>query len=86
MTYKPEGKSWITSKRFTVDFTSVYLRGINQRLPICGEHVVYAVVGHKHIRICLPISNIKFRMTRGEWDECINSNRPCLRLLKETTQ
>ena len=65
---KPKGKTWRTAKAFNVDFTSIYLRKINQRLPVSGGRLVWAVVGRKHVRICLPVSNTKFRMRRSEWD------------------
>lgn len=65
---KPHGKSWRTAKAYDVDFTSIYLRGINQRLPVSGGRMVWAVVGRKHVRICTPVTNIKFRMRRSEWD------------------
>ena len=65
---KPQGKTWRTAKAFSVDFTSIYLRKINQRLPVSGGRIVWAVVGRKHVRICLPVCNTKFRMRRSEWD------------------
>lgn len=67
-TTKPKGKTWRTAKAFSVDFTSIYLRGINKRLPVSGGRIVWAVVGYKHVRICLPVCNTKFRMKRAEWD------------------
>jgi len=30
--------------------------------------LVWAVVGRKWVRICIPIELIKFRMRRDEWD------------------
>ena len=65
---KPKAQSWRTAKPFSVDFTSIYLRKINQRLPISGGRICWAVVGRKHVRICLPVCNTRFRMTREQWD------------------
>ena len=65
---KPKGKTWRTAKAFSVDFTSIYLRGIAKNLPVSGGRIVWAVVGHKHVRICLPVCNTKFRMRRSDWD------------------
>lgn len=66
---KPHGKTWRTAKLFAVDFTSVYLRKIHQGLPVSGERMVWAIAGHKHVRICTPITNLKFRMRRDQWDQ-----------------
>ena len=66
---KPTGKSWRTAQAYDVDFSSIYLRGINQRLPVSGGRMVWAVVGRKPVRICTPITHIKFRMHRNEWDQ-----------------
>ena len=29
---------------------------------------MWAVVGRKHVSICLPVCNTRFRMTRDQWD------------------
>ncbi len=65
---KPKAKSWRTAKAFSVDFTTIYLRKINQRLPVSGGRICWAVVGRKHVRICLPVCNTRVRMTRDRWD------------------
>ena len=36
---KPKAKSWRTAKPFSVDFTTIYLRKINQRLPVSGGRI-----------------------------------------------
>jgi hypothetical protein len=36
--------------------------------PRCGTRLVWAVVGRKWVRVCIPIELIKFRMSRNEWD------------------
>ena len=38
---KPKVKSWRTAKAFSVDFTTIYMRKINQRLPISGGRYIY---------------------------------------------
>ena len=67
-TPRPPEATWRTAKLFYADLTTCYLRGINQRLPIAGGRLVWAVVGHKWVRVCTPITNIKWRMRRSEWD------------------
>ena len=65
---KPKGKilAHRASVLFSVDFTTIYLRKINQRLPVSGGRICWAVVGRKHIRICLPVCNTRFRITRDQ--------------------
>ena len=65
---KPKAKSWRTAGAYWVDFTSIYMRKINQRLPVSGGRICWVVVGRKHVRICLPVCNTRFRMTRDQWD------------------
>ena len=40
----------------------------NVKWPRSGTRLVWAVVGRKWVRICIPIELIKFRMRRDEWD------------------
>ena len=65
---KPVEATWRTAKLHTVDFTSIYMRQICKSLPVGGERIVWAVVGRKWVRLCTPITNIKWRMKRSEWD------------------
>ena len=65
---KPKAKSWRNAQAFSVDFTTIYMRKINQRLPVSGGRICWAVVGRKRVRICLPVCNTRFRMTRDQWD------------------
>ena len=65
---KPRAKSWRTAKAFSVDFTTIYLRKINQRLTVSAARIGWVVVGRKRVRICLPVWNTRFRMTRDQWD------------------
>jgi hypothetical protein len=58
---KPKGNSWKTAKLFDAD---LYI----SRLPICGGRMVWAVVGWKRVRCCEAFSNIKFSLSRKEWD------------------
>ena len=69
VTPKPDAKACSTARLFYADLTTCYLRGINQRLPVAGGRLIWAVVGHKHVRCCTPITNIKWRMKRSEWDQ-----------------
>lgn len=65
---KPVEATWRTAKLHTVDFTTIYMRQICKSLPVGGERIVWAVVGRKWVRICLPVCNTKFRMRRQDWD------------------
>lgn len=58
---RPKAASWRTAKLFSADLYGM-------RWPICGTHIIWAVVGHKHVRICKPITNTRFRVPRAEWD------------------
>jgi len=62
MTPRPSGARWANAKLF-----HVYLK--NPAFPVCGLHLVWAVVGHKHVRCCLPIQWDKWRMGRATWDD-----------------
>ena len=66
--HQAQGKILAHREAFSVDFTTIYLRKINQRLPVSGGRICWAVVGRKHVRICLPVCNTRFRMTRDQWD------------------
>lgn len=63
---KPKGSSWRTARCYLVN---LYLA----RLPICGGRMVWAVPGRKWVRCCEAISNIKFKLSRAEWDALGNT-------------
>ena len=44
-TVKPRGARWATARLIYADLTTAYLRGINQRLPLSGGRLLWAVVG-----------------------------------------
>jgi len=67
-TAKPTEATWRTAKLYDVDFTCIYLMGINKALPVSGGRLAWVVRGRKWVRICLPVCNTKFRMTRTQWD------------------
>jgi len=60
-TPKPKEATWSTAKLYRVDLYNV-------KWPRSGTRLVWAVVGRKWVRICIPIELIKFRMRRDEWD------------------
>ena len=62
ITPKPQEKTWDSAKLYKVDFFDV-------RFPVSGTRLVWAVVGRKWVRICLPIVLKKFRVSRKLWDE-----------------
>ena len=59
---KPTSKSWSTAKLFNVYFKDL-------RLPVCGLRYAWAVTGHKWVRVCIPIHDIKFKVRRSQWDQ-----------------
>ena len=60
-TRKPKEATWRTAKLYAADFYNV-------KWPVCGSRLVWAVVGHKWVRLCTPIQNDKWRMKRSDWD------------------
>ncbi len=58
---KPKETSWSTAKLYRVDLYNV-------KWPRCGTHLVWAIVGSKWVRVRMPIENIKFRMSRRDWN------------------
>ena len=60
-TERPTSQAWANCKAYIADF-------YNSRYPICGGHLVWAVVGHKWVRIFKPIQNERFKIRRSEWD------------------
>ena len=59
---RPKEATWDNAKLYRVDFYDL-------QLPVSGTRLVWAVVGHKWVRICTPVQNKKFRVRRGEWDK-----------------
>ena len=62
-TPRPKGKTWRTARLF-----SACLGYPATKAPISGEHMVWAVVGHKWVRIVKPMTWQKFKLRRTEWD------------------
>ena len=60
-TPKPKEATWSTAKLYKVDLYNV-------KWPRSGTRLVWAIVGRKWVRICVPVELIKFRMRRDEWD------------------
>ena len=60
-TPRPVEATWSKAKLYKVDLYNV-------KWPRCGTRLVWAVVGRKWVRVCIPIELIKFRMRRDEWD------------------
>lgn len=58
---KPSEKAWRTSRLYRVHL-------FDQRWPVAGFRMIFAVVGHKWVRCVTPITNIKFKMSRADWD------------------
>ena len=60
ITPRPQGKTWRTANLYRV-----YL---GMGFPVCGLRNVWAVVGRKHVRLCTPITLVKFRMSLASWE------------------
>ena len=58
---RPHEATWANAKLYQV-------RLMDAKYPVCGTRMVWAVVGHKWVRVCTPIQKDKFRMRRSEWD------------------
>jgi len=61
LTPRPAGKVWSEAGLYQVDLYST-------KYPVCGTRHVWAVVGRKWVKVCTPIQNDKWRMSRTEWD------------------
>lgn len=68
---RPQGKTWKTAKLYRV-----YL-GLG--FPVCGFRFIWAVVGRKHVRLCTPITLIKFRTTLVKWQAIDPKDRELIR-------
>ena len=60
-TPKPTEATWQNAELYRVDLYNV-------KWPRSGTRLVWAVVGRKWVRVCIPIELIKFRMSRNEGD------------------
>ena len=60
-TPRPDGQRWQKAELYRV---ALY----NSRLPVCGCRLVWAIVGWKWVYVCTPVTNIKWKMRRAEWD------------------
>ena len=60
-TPRPVEATWAKAKLYRGDLYNV-------KWPRSGTRLVWAVVGRKWVRVCIPIELIKFRMRRDEWD------------------
>lgn len=59
---KPKNQSWKNAQLFSVYFST-------PKTPVCGLHLVWAVVGRKWVRIIRPISEAKFKLSVNDWKE-----------------
>ena len=58
----PRKKSWKNAKLFEAYF-------LDQRFPVCGQRMVWAVVGYKWVRVSTGLQDKKWRMRRADWDQ-----------------
>ena len=54
-------KTWRTANLWDIN---LYIT----RLPLCGQRHMWVKVGRKYVTMCEPISHIKFRIRKSEWD------------------
>jgi len=66
---KPPEKTWASSSLYRV-----YL-GMKAPAGMAGLRLVWAIVGYKWVRICTPITHLKHRMRRTEWDKLSAGDR-----------
>ena len=62
----PKFKGICTSRK-NAQLFSVYFS--TSKTPVCGLHLVWAVVGRKWVRIIRPISEAKFKLSVNDWKE-----------------
>ena len=68
---KPKGATWVNAQRYLCDF---YI----QNAPICGGHLVFAVVGRKWVKIAKGdmlnkgqrYKHSRFKISVKEWHGC----------------
>lgn len=70
---RPTGKTWRTAKLY-----KVYL-GLEAPAGATGLRLMWAIVGHKWVRCCTPITNVKFKMRRMKWDMLTAGDRELIR-------
>ena len=66
---KPPEKTWASSV-----LHRVYL-GMKARAGMAGLRLVWVVIGYKWVRLCTPITHIKHRIRRIEWDSLSPGDR-----------
>ena len=59
---KPKNQAWKNAQLFSVYFST-------PKTPICGLHLVWAVVGRKWVKIIKPISDAKFKLSVKDWND-----------------
>ena len=77
VTPRPPEKTWATA-----DLIRVYL-GMNAPAGMAGCRLVWAKIGYKWVRLCTPVTHIKHRMRRSEWDKIPFGDREDVPLEKE---
>jgi hypothetical protein len=60
---RPKGKTWRTARLYSADIGFQL-----SKAPICGTHLVWAVVGSKWVRVVKPVTWQKFKCRRTDWD------------------
>lgn len=69
VTPKPTEKSWANAV-----LHKVYL-GLRAPAGMAGLRLVWAIVGYKWVRLRTPVTNVKLRMPRSDWDSLSEGDR-----------
>mgnify|MGYP001169460775 CR=1 FL=1 len=73
VTPKPKEKSWANAI-----LHRVYL-GMKAPSGMAGLRLVWAIIGDKWVRLRTPVTNVKLRMRRSEWDKLPSGDRMPMR-------
>ena len=65
---KPNAKKWQNAELWEL---SLY----NNKWPVCGQRMVWCMVGTKMVYCCTPFLHQKFKMRRKEWNEMTGKER-----------
>ena len=58
---KPSAATWRTAKLFDVNL-------YHHKAPLCGQRLIWVIVGRKWVRFHSTIGNIKFKLRKSDWD------------------
>ena len=62
VSHPPKQKKWKTAERWEVGL-------FDNKFPLCGQRMLWVLVGTKHVYMAAPVCETKMKMTRKEWDK-----------------